>query len=103
MRSLHELYGERSYDRYDLAVTSEVTERLMDRLESEVPNSIGELSVIGTDRIDGFRYLLENNSWAAVRLSGTEPLVRVYAETENRRSTELVIEDIVKSIEVQNV
>ncbi len=103
LRSLHQLYGERSYDRYDLAVTSEVTRRLMDRLESEVPNSIGELSVIGIDRIDGFRYLLENNSWAAVRLSGTEPLVRVYAETENRRSTELVIEDIVKSIEVQNV
>ena len=75
----------------------------MDRLESEVPDSIGELSVIGTDGIDGFRYLLENNSWATVRLSGTEPLVRVYAETENRRLTELVIKDIVKSIEVQNV
>ena len=103
LRSLHELYGERSYDRYDLAVTSEVTTRLMDRLESEVPDKIGELSVIGTDRIDGFRYLLENNSWATVRLSGTEPLVRVYAETENRRLTELVIEDIVKSIEVQDV
>ena len=103
LRSLHVLYGERSYDRYDLVVAPEVARRLMERLESEVPDSIGELSVIGTDRIDGFRYLLENNSWAAVRLSGTEPLVRVYAETENRRFTELVIEDIVNSIEVQNV
>ncbi len=103
LRSLHEVYGKRSYDRYDFVVTSEVTKRLMDRLESVVPNSIGELSVIGIDRIDGFRYLLENNSWATVRLSGTEPLVRVYAETENRRSTKLVIDDIVKSIEVQNV
>ena len=35
------------------------------------------------DTTDGFRFLLADESWLLVRFSGTEPLVRLYAEAES--------------------
>jgi phosphomannomutase len=32
---------------------------------------------------DGYKFLLENNSWIMIRPSGTEPVVRCYVETDN--------------------
>jgi phosphomannomutase len=39
--------------------------------------------VVSTDALDtndGFKFWLEDGSWMLVRFSGTEPLVRIYAE-----------------------
>jgi len=35
---------------------------------------------VGRDQIDGFRFHLEGGWWLLLRFSGTEPLLRVYAE-----------------------
>jgi phosphomannomutase len=33
------------------------------------------------DTQDGFRFILADNSWLLIRFSGTEPILRIYAET----------------------
>ncbi|TJW10310.1 phosphoglucosamine mutase [Parvibacter caecicola] len=42
----------------------------------------GGKKVLGYDRRDGVKLLLEDDAWVMMRPSGTEPLVRVYAEAE---------------------
>lgn len=44
-----------------------------------------------------FKYILDNG-WVLLRLSGTEPVLRVFAETESERSTKEVIEELVSGI-----
>jgi phosphomannomutase len=39
--------------------------------------------VIKIDITDGFRFFLADGSWLLIRFSGTEPLVRLYAEAES--------------------
>ncbi|MCI0820757.1 MAG: phosphoglucomutase/phosphomannomutase family protein, partial [Chloroflexi bacterium] len=39
--------------------------------------------VEGTDTTDGVRYLLEDGFWGLIRPSGTEPLLRIYAEGDS--------------------
>ncbi|MCK6501759.1 MAG: hypothetical protein L6Q38_19965, partial [Nitrospira sp.] len=41
---------------------------------------IGGVSVAKVETLDGVKYLGQDGSWLMVRASGTEPIVRVYAE-----------------------
>ena len=43
--------------------------------------------VVSVDRTDGAKFLFEDGSWILVRLSGTEPIVRLYVEAESAAAT----------------
>ena len=38
------------------------------------------------------KFLFENNAWMLMRPSGTEPMVRIYAESENKQELEEILE-----------
>jgi phosphomannomutase len=44
------------------------------------PKELAGLPVSGYDRTDGLRFVLPDGAWALIRLSGTEPLMRIYTE-----------------------
>jgi phosphomannomutase len=37
--------------------------------------------VVSSDRIEGYRFCMEDGGWLLIRFSGTEPVIRVYCET----------------------
>ena len=49
-----------------------------------------------TDQMDGFRYHLEDGWWVSVRESGTEPLIRVYAEMETDSGVDFAIAEVAR-------
>jgi phosphomannomutase len=49
-------------------------------LISNAPKEIGGVKVSEVSTKDGVKYILEDNSWLLIRPSGTEPVLRVYAE-----------------------
>jgi phosphomannomutase len=84
---LHEIAGPSFYLRTDVHVDKQVypalKERLLVELRAEAPAAVAGQKVVRTDALDtndGFKFWLEDGSWLLVRFSGTEPLVRVYAE-----------------------
>jgi phosphomannomutase len=56
-------------------------------LEEHAPASVGGEMVTEILTLDGVKYLLKDDSWLLIRPSGTEPVLRVYAEG---RSPEMV-------------
>ena len=46
-------------------------------------SSFGPYNVISVEDLDGFKFRLSNGNWVMIRPSGTEPVLRVYAEAEN--------------------
>ena len=54
-------------------------ERLRERLQ-QPPGSLADLAVVEVNRLDGVKMILEDGSWLLLRPSGTEPVVRLYAE-----------------------
>ena len=77
---LYSKVGPHYYDRIDSHVSPDDRQTLSRRLTQSPINSIAGIEVAKLDTTDGFRYLLADDAWLLIRFSGTEPLVRIYAE-----------------------
>ncbi len=76
------------YQRTDLRLNSPVAkDQMTRRLLEETPPTIGGEKVEQVSSLDGVKYILADDSWLLIRPSGTEPVLRVYAEG---RSPEMV-------------
>jgi phosphomannomutase len=53
-----------------------------DTVPNFAPAHVVDKAVVGTDRRDGVKFMLEGDAWVMMRPSGTEPLIRIYAEAE---------------------
>ncbi|MDA1329560.1 MAG: phosphoglucomutase/phosphomannomutase family protein [Chloroflexi bacterium] len=81
-------YGPAHYERNDLRLKRPVQKlELTKRLAENAPAAIGGESVSEVGTMDGAKFILNDDSWLLIRPSGTEPLLRVYAEG---RSPEMV-------------
>ncbi len=91
LEHLYSKVGPHYYDRTDFHISAARREEVLRRLDSVSPDTIAGSKVVRADTIDGFRYVLADESWLLIRFSGTEPLVRVYSEAEDlERARELL-------------
>lgn len=72
--------GPHEYDRIDVTVRPEERAEIEERVGGARPAQVAGLAVTGMDQIDGYRFTLEGGWWLLIRFSGTEPLMRIYAE-----------------------
>jgi alpha-D-glucose phosphate-specific phosphoglucomutase len=77
---LYSKVGPHYYERRDAHISAARRRTILHRLSSSPPNKIASSRVAKIDTIDGFRFFLGDESWLLIRFSGTEPLVRIYAE-----------------------
>jgi len=69
------------YERTDLRLKAPVAkEKMVQKLQDDAPQSIGGEKVVEVSVRDGVKYILADDSWLLIRPSGTEPVLRVYAE-----------------------
>ncbi len=71
-------------ERINFRIPQEKMESLRARLETEGKGALRGVAVKDVVTIDGFKYLLEDGSWIGVRLSGTEPVARLYLEASSK-------------------
>ena len=77
---LEDRFGKTSYGRRDLRLEAEDAETLRTLLPGVNPKSICGKVPQNVSHMDGLRLSFEDDTWLLVRPSGTEPVVRVYAE-----------------------
>lgn len=75
--------GPHVYDRLDLKFEESQRQAIISRIQKAAPSSFAGRKVESIDTRDGYRFVLEGGYWALIRFSGTEPLLRVYAEAES--------------------
>ena len=91
---LNEIYrrvGRLESGRIGVRLTADIAAALPQKLAQE-PSSIAGRKVMEINRTDGVKFIFEDGSWLLMRPSGTEPLVRIYAETENVPDLEVLLE-----------
>jgi phosphoglucomutase len=91
---LNELYlrvGKLESGRVGVKLTPEIAASLSEILARE-PDEIAGRRISRIERMDGVKFLFEDGSWMLMRPSGTEPLVRIYAESESKSDLEKLLE-----------
>ncbi len=77
--------------RISVRLTDEIAENLQEKLSGE-PSEVGGRKIDKINRIDGVKFLFDDESWMLMRPSGTEPVVRIYAESEDKQDLEVLLE-----------
>lgn len=80
-------YGRREGGQKNISLTLE-RERKLRKLIKNPPSRLDGRRVLGVETIDGLKLDFDNDDWLLLRFSGTEPLVRCYAEADSRKEME---------------
>jgi phosphomannomutase len=95
--NLQREYGEHQYGRLDLHIPEEIKREAIRRAKSGVAEFAG-LDVLRMETLDGIKFYLDDpkalpaESWLLLRASGTEPLLRIYAESGSREKVNALLE-----------
>jgi phosphoglucomutase len=91
LKGLYQRVGKVESARIGVRLTPQLMASLPGKL-SQDPTEIAGRKVGKTNRTDGVKFLLADGSWLLMRPSGTEPLVRIYAESESAKDLEVLLE-----------
>ena len=83
LKELFGKVGEFYPNRENFRLTPDVKTKFVEKVKTD-PTAVGGRKVTQIVRTDGLKLILEDGSWVCYRLSGTEPVVRVYTEARKQ-------------------
>ncbi|MHB1005787.1 MAG: phosphoglucomutase/phosphomannomutase family protein [Chloroflexota bacterium] len=93
VQHLFEKVGPHYYDRIDFTFPAEDRQKIIDGIKNAKPGSIAGLPVEDVITVDGFKFMLKGGSWLLIRFSGTEPVIRIYTETDSPTRVREILEE----------
>ncbi len=93
---LTEKVGPHSFDRRDIHFPADQRARIVETIQKAMPQQLDGSKVTRRDTTDGFKYFLDDGAWLLVRFSGTEPLLRVYAEASSPERVQRLLDEGIK-------
>jgi phosphomannomutase len=102
VKELLEEVGPAFYERKDQRLKYPIQKKEMVKyLLENKPAEIGGVKVMDLQTIDGVKYIMDDDSWLLIRPSGTEPVLRVYAEGRTEEMVQALLgygEEVAESI-----
>jgi phosphomannomutase len=80
---LYSKVGPHHYERLDVGFPESERQVIINRIKKNSPEKIDGVKVVKIDTTDGFRFILADGTWLLIRFSGTEPVMRIYAESSS--------------------
>jgi phosphomannomutase len=91
---VYEVVGAFDYDRYDLHISEEIKQQVISNCKNDAYKSFGKYTIERREDIDGWKYFMNDGIWTMIRASGTEPVLRVYAQAKDRAAVIDVLETV---------
>lgn len=99
IEEVYDIVGPFVYDRLDMTLAEEKKQNIIKNANNDVYNKgFGPYEVAQVQKTDGVKYLLTDGSWVMLRASGTEPLLRIYVESNSKEAVEKLLEEVKKTI-----
>jgi alpha-D-glucose phosphate-specific phosphoglucomutase len=91
LKDLYDRVGEHYYNRLDIEFPEDQRTVITERVKNSHPKTLDNVEVVKEDAIDGFRFILSDGTWLLIRFSGTEPLLRIYTESNSMARVERLL------------
>jgi len=92
VQEIYDKVGSFDFDRDDLHITEELKKEIVDKCANDQITVIGDRPIIKTETIDGYKFYLSDDEWIMVRPSGTEPVLRVYAQAPDASAVRTLLD-----------
>ncbi|MFL6208948.1 MAG: phosphoglucomutase/phosphomannomutase family protein [Pyrinomonadaceae bacterium] len=92
VKELHREFGAFYYDRRDLHIEVARGQSLIEQLAAAPPIKVADDPVTDVQQLDGTKLIFADESWLLFRQSGTEPVLRIYAEATSIEKREALLE-----------
>ncbi|HNQ61135.1 MAG TPA: phosphoglucomutase/phosphomannomutase family protein [Bacteroidia bacterium] len=91
---VYKIVGPFSFERGDLHLKEEVKAKIVENTAKNFYKSFGKYKVRRIEDLDGYKYFFDDNNdeWLLIRASGTEPVLRTYAESSTRAGAFAILE-----------
>jgi len=92
IKYLYSKVGPHYFKRADFTFSENERQAINNRIKDNPPQTIDGVKVVKVDTFDGFRFTLADGAWLLIRFSGTEPVLRTYAESDSPERVEGLLE-----------
>ncbi len=93
LRDLSREFGDFAYGRRDVYLPVPVIRAFLEEVRSAPPDRVSGEPVTAVTDLDGVKYVFDGRGWLLHRLSGTEPMIRLYCEHEKSGTVERALEE----------
>jgi len=87
IEEVYEITGPFAVDRNDVHLPEEKKLAIVENCKKGTYTQFGTYKVRNVEDLDGHKFFFDDSSWVMIRPSGTEPLLRIYAESSSKEST----------------
>ncbi|MBK7553477.1 MAG: phosphoglucomutase/phosphomannomutase family protein [Flavobacteriales bacterium] len=91
IQEVYAIVGPFSYDRSDLHISEALKQQVLKACTENKYTKFGGLEVRRLETIDGWKYHFDNDQWLMIRASGTEPVLRTYAESNSLENARKIL------------
>ncbi|MEL7564787.1 MAG: phosphoglucomutase/phosphomannomutase family protein [Dehalobacterium sp.] len=94
IKQITDEFGYVTSERLDVHVEAKEKDRIMKELQDFKPSSFNGQEVVQLINVDGTKIVMADGSWTLIRPSGTEPLFRIYVETNSDEQMKKIQQEV---------
>ena len=96
IQEVYDITGTFWFERNDLKIDESIKQKVLENCKINSYKSFGKYTVSRVDDLDGYKFFFDENTWMMIRPSGTEPVLRVYAEAATKELAFDILDDTIK-------
>lgn len=91
IKDVYDIVGPFAFERSDLNLQEKQKNEIVENCEKNFYQNFGDYKIQRTETIDGYKYFFNEEEWFMIRASGTEPVLRNYAESSSPKNAFLIL------------